>query len=554
MSNKTYNCFNLKQQNIRRNTLSRKSIFRDSFSTRRDSSFTPFYLLPIIDKKIMNKAFQKPSSILTKYIQKHTHDLIRTTNEDLNRPIEINQMQVFSEPNKKKRKAMIKSRNKKTKKTYLKTKKEFTDININKITDSNNNQENFYITETLNENLKLATENEETIKNNNQNSPDISTLSQQKATSFEDIISQISFNQRTQYNQFPSSLSLNRPLPKDKYEQINKLFRRVRSFQPIIEENWKSKYGLTVAVGCNSPIPLLEDINYQSKIFNEQVKLILDSIQRYKMSIISKENFIYAFSSLNLKSKISFNKALEEACGLLLLLPQLILLEFYNYIEKFDLHIPNKEKFKEKYIFDEVENLKYNNSLLSEVADFFENCFEVYLILSKEVDEMTLKSKKFMNALSAFEKARYDICYAINSAENALNNYNKEIKIIKKLNQEPTNYKNYISNCFYDKNKNISSKNLDRQKKLRIDIILGNRKDSACKTNYNYMGMLRNEKKHNKFRSVVTTDLVTKLLKHCGKESKNLITTQRINYELDPNNSEDDDKITSHHKVIKLSF
>ena len=552
MSNKKYNLFNLKQSNLTKNISQRKPNYRDSFSSRRDSTLNPFYLLPIIEKNIINKAYQTPSSILTKYIQKHANDLIRTTNEDLKRPIQISPTQFFSEPNKNKTKPMIKSRNKKKKKTNLTLKKEPTDSSINQVSDSKSNQENLYITEPLNENIQPSPENEENIKTNIQTPPEASPTPLQKTTSLEDIMSQISFNRCTQH---PSSLSLTHALNREKYEQMNKLFRRVRTFQPIIEENWKSKYGLTVAIGSASPSPLLEDINYQSKLFHEQVKLLFDNIQRYKITVISKDNFIEAFNSLSLKSKISFNKALEEACGLLLLLPQVILLEFYSYIEKFDtMHIPNKEKFKDKYIFDEVENLNDNNSLLTEVSDFFQNCFEVYLILAKEVDEMTLKPKKFMNALSAFERVRYDICYVINSAENALSNYNKEVNIIKRLNQESSNNKKYSGNNSYSKTKYISNKNIERQKKLRIDTVLGNKKSSFGKTNFNYMGMLRNEKKHYKFHSVVGTDLVTKLLKHCKKETKNLITTQRINYELDPNNSEDDEKSSLQHKVIKLSF
>ena len=557
MTDRNYNFFNLKQTSILKKSIKRNSIYHDSYSTRRDSSFSPFYLLPMIDKNIINKAFQSPSSILTKYIHRHTNELIRATKEDLKRPIKISQTQFFSEPSKKKKKSMIKSRNIKNKKLNLELKKESTDINQNQQPESEKKQENLYITEPLkelNENLQSIPENEENTKIENPPPPppEIIPPPLQKSISVEDIISQISFNKLSQY---PSSLNLNQPLPKEKYEQMNKLFRRVRTFQPVLEENWKSKYGLSIAIGPSSPSPLIENINYQSKLFHEQVKLLFDSIQRYKMTVISKENFMEAFNALSLKSKINFNKVLEEACGLLLLLPQIILLEFYNYVEKFDsMHIPKKEKFIEKYIFDEVENLNYNNNLLTEVSDFFQNCFEVYLILAKEVDNMALKPKKFTNALSAFERIRYNICFAINAAENALNNYNKDIKIIKRLNQESTNNKKYVNYCSYDKKKFISNKIIDRQKKIRIDNVLGKKSDSESKINCNYMGMLRNLKKHKKFKSVVGNELVAKLLKHCKKESKNIITTQRINYELDPDNSEDDEKTNLQHKVIKLSF
>ena len=99
------------------------------------------------------------------------------------------------------------------------------------------------------------------------------------------------------------------------------------------------------------------------------------------MKILANTDFMNAFKTLNLKSQIEFNKSLEEICGLLILLPRHILAEFFKYIEY--LKCPDKSRFKEKYIFDEVSCLYQNNSLLSETFDYFQNSFEIYLLLVK---------------------------------------------------------------------------------------------------------------------------------------------------------------------------
>ena len=70
------------------------------------------------------------------------------------------------------------------------------------------------------------------------------------------------------------------------------------------------------------------------------------------MNITTKQNYIESFKSLSLISKINYNKALEETIGIILLLPQLILLDFYNLIKKFEnISIPKQKKFEKKNMY-----------------------------------------------------------------------------------------------------------------------------------------------------------------------------------------------------------
>ena len=111
------------------------------------------------------------------------------------------------------------------------------------------------------------------------------------------------------------------------------------------------------------------------------------------------------------------NCRLLQLTLLMYLFPQLILGDFYGVIKKFKtIKIPDNSNFKEKYVFDEFDNLVFNCNLLTEVSDFFHNCFDVYLILINEVDKMNLNFPNFTNIISSFEKARYNMIYVINSA------------------------------------------------------------------------------------------------------------------------------------------
>ena len=169
---------------------------------------------------------------------------------------------------------------------------------------------------------------------------------------------------------------------------------------------------------------------------------------------------------------------------------------------------------------------------------------------------VALTPKNFLNVLSAFEKTRFDISYACNIAENAMSNYKKDINIINKLNRIEL-IKNKINNKSFNKMRgnNFLNKNTDRQKKLRIDACINNKADELSKNNdfllSNNTKKLSNKKK---FNSVVNSNLMDKILKHCKKDVKYKIITQRINNELEENYFVDDEKVKKTPNIIKLNF
>jgi len=548
----------------------------------------PFYLLPIIDKSILNSAYQKSTSILTRFISDQTQKLIKTTEEDFKKPIilrnikkniKYNSMLKTFQKNRNGKKRIKISRNitnpdiklqigksEETKEKEEEGEKEKEKEEEEEEKDKEKEKENkkvdkLYLTSQESKESSQSKSN----KTLNKNSTEINffwnknSQNRNQNTIYSKGGYSIGFGGLTR--KYESSMSLDRELTRDKFNYYNSTFRRIRIYQPKIEENWKSTYGLTITVGKKeNHSPIQDNIDYQFKLINDQYKLLMDDIQYYRTHIITKDNFLESFKCLSLKSKISFNKALEEACGLLLLLPKLILLEFFKYIEKYgNLHVPNKSKFKEKYIFDETSCLIYNNKLLSELTYYFQNCFEVYYILVKEVDEITLKKKSFIDVLSGFEKARFDICYASNAAENAILNYNNDLDVISKFNKlEHLKYKlNNIDISDKLKNYTFMKMNPDRQRKLRIEACLSSKEeDNNININNEIIFHKQNElAKNKKFKSIVNSELVTKLLKHCRKGAKYQIITQRINNELDDSYSEDNQKYKKKtQKVVKLNF
>ena len=536
--------------------LSKKETSLKSYSRTGDINL---FTLPPIEKELFQKENSKPTSILTRYLERHTQKFLKTTKEEMSKPIRIKQNKKYKkrEKNGENEEEDLEEDELENEKDEIDEKNDIkcmtergtrTKSNFNKF-----NKNAFYLTEIgkmKNRSPALKTNKSKKFSSSKNNE----VVKKDSIDNYDDLF----FYHKN--NNIPSSFRADQGLPMERKKRLDKYYHRLKTYQPKIYINWKTKSGLTVTVGslCSTP-PMINDVDYQSRSFRDQAKLLEDNISYYKMNITTKPNYVESFCSLSLISKIEYNKALEETIGILLLLPQLILLDFYKFIQKFEnISIPEKEKFEDKYIFDEVENLFYNNNLLSEVLEFFQNCFEVYLLLINEVDDMSLKPQNFNNIMTAFEKARYNICYCVNSSNNALTNYNKDLRSINKFNKNLGIVNTTLEKNVYDKmmNQFYFKKNAERQRKLRIEACLNYKKDEE-ENELIFTGRSDKNKRipKIKFNSIIDSNLVTQLLKNCIDDAKHRITTERINNEIDGEHGEEGQMLkNSKRKVIKLNF
>jgi hypothetical protein len=256
-----------------------------------------------------------------------------------------------------------------------------------------------------------------------------------------------------------------------------------------------------------------------------------------------------------LNTKINFNKSLEEIFGILLILPKIILGDYYNLMSGVkEIKIPKKEKFESIHIFDEVKNLIKNNNLLTEINKFFLKSFEFYLILLTKVDsdDITLNRKDYLNVMSYFGKIRNNLFYVTNSYYNAEKNYNEDLNVIKNIN----NNKNISKNDEEDTEENNSFDNredLERRKKKDIKfeskIIEKIKKQKFLKKNYelekrqrinnaleidekeikklDYLGKERKKKK-NGYKSIFESKSIDKLLHYCEEKTRLQIISNKV--------------------------
>ena len=466
------------------------------------------FFLPPIDIDIKRKAFMQPTSLLTKYVQEKTKNLLRSTKIALRSPIKGRMLTI---PNTMK----SQKRNKSIDKKLLNHKIFITDNNV-----KNNNDSKIHQLIDLN-----------ASKNNKYGSS--------KEITFNNIDSL-------------SSLTLDHGIREGHLNVLMNKFRRIRTYQPVISENWKFNNGLRVTIGKQkmNALPIKDDVEYQFKIINDEYKLLEDNYIYYKSKVITSDDFYRSFRTMPLISKINFNKMLEESIGILYILPQMLLLEFYKLIKNYSsVNIPNPELFKEKYVFDEVQSLNYNNSLLIKVYEFFKACYDVYSTLIKEVNDMCLNASGFTNVINCLEKARFNLGYLANSSKNAIKNYKNDVKYIQKMSNDNRVFKSIdvtekMSNQFAFK------KNDEKQRRLRIETALENKYD---KDDYFEEKKKRDNSEDKKFVSFIDSKLIDGLMKHFTKEVKNEITTHKINKEIDGHYN-GDDGIEEKRQVVKINI
>lgn len=466
------------------------------------------FILPPIDPITKKQALFQHTSMLTKFIHDRTRNLINSTKSDLKRPIKIN----INNSNTTNNRLIIDKDTKNNNNIFLTI-----DGNINNNKESGINDEN-------NINSIFEKYNNNSVGKKNINNAD--------------NLSSLSIDHKIKENQMNSLISK---------------FRRTRIYQPIISENWKFKNGLRITIGNEKTSILVfkNDVEYQYKIINDEFKLLEDNYSFYKSRIIIKNNYYDSFKAMPLMSKIKYNKFLEETIGILYILPQLLLVEFYKLIKNYSsVNIPNPELFKEKYVFDENKALKYNNTLLVKVYEFFKSCYDVYGTLIKEVNDMCLNNKGFINVINCFQKARFDLSYVATSSLNAFKNYKNDEKYIKKIKKDKEEFQSVdvidkMSNQFAFK------KNVEKQRRLRIETALEDKNE-----NENYDEDIKKREysgEKNRFVSFIDTKLIKKLMKHFTKDVKNEITTQKINKEID-GYYDDGEELKNKHIVVKINI
>ena len=265
--------------------------------------------------------------------------------------------------------------------------------------------------------------------------------------------------------------SLANKIIKTKYSsqflKINKYYKRKRNFRhymdekKILENKWKTKLEILETNIKYNPL-LLNDIKFQSGIIKDELCLLLDDIQHFRLTFFEDPDLFSAFKNKDLRYQIKLNKMVEETCALLHLIPKIILKEYYNYTDKFiSITDPSREFFSKKIVYNEVECFQENLKYLYRILNFVKCCNEVYSQLITQVeDEMIITLQNFHYLHALLEKLRHYMINLTNICKNILKDYIFDKHIIEKFKSAMKKTKEDLKKKMKDKkDKNNKSNN-----------------------------------------------------------------------------------------------
>ena len=212
--------------------------------------------------------------------------------------------------------------------------------------------------------------------------------------------------------------------------KFDKNYKRKRNFRKYIDEKkfldkeWNKKIGITKSNIYYNNL-LLNDLIFQSRTIKDELCLLSDDIQYYRLSFLGNDDLFSSFKNLPIKKQVKINQILEETCALLHYVPKIILKEYYYSTDKFiAIEDPSKEMFSKKIICNELETFQENLKYLYKISNFVKCCGEVYLQLISQVEgEMAITSQNFLILREVLKRIRFYIIDLTNFSKNILMNY-----------------------------------------------------------------------------------------------------------------------------------
>ena len=214
---------------------------------------------------------------------------------------------------------------------------------------------------------------------------------------------------------------------------------RKKKYKVEVIKLWEFKNGFDYNNENNKY--LIEDKVYQKNLISDQIEIILDNTNNFKLkNMILLEKHIRN-NEINIEFLIKLNKLIEETSGLFIEIGHLIISDYEKFSnlqnETRRLNPPEMKEGSE--VFNEKIEYSKNTKILNECLKFLSTTYEIYLILNNTSDYILpmndlIKIRHFLNRarfnvneLNIYSKKCLDI---IRYENNIVNLYNSQKKII----------------------------------------------------------------------------------------------------------------------------
>ena len=275
---------------------------------------------------------------------------------------------------------------------------------------------------------------------------------------------------------------------------------------------------------------LTED--YKHTFIIDRLNLLLDNLNFFRDEYLPGNMLSQAFDNLSKDFQVKYNKTIELLCALCLEIPKIILGDFYLSVDQFlYCKIPSLREYKRKNYESEADIFISNLKLFCEVTTFISSCKEVYELLIKKVEHLKTTDKQFKLLEHYLNFSRYYSSSICSMARTYIEKFNKDKEFLKKFEEEAKlrpKSKPKITDLLTRLHERGKIKEQELSKKIfRIENAL-----HYNKRNYDEVFQKRRKKmerdQYINVKSMLHSNIVTKLLKYVNKSTKDKIITKII--------------------------
>ena len=307
---------------------------------------------------------------------------------------------------------------------------------------------------------------------------------------------------------------------------------RKKRFTVQYNPKWYKKAGVLPPGETDAKI--ITEKSYQRSLISNEISVLLDNISKFKIYTFSEvSSLVHTDSAIqNFVSKL--NRLIEEICGLLLKISNIILLDFEKFVQN-PIYMPVlPSKMKEgELVTDEVQAFDENLLIFNDCEKFISSAYEIYLLLSSQVETYIIPYNDMIQLRFFLSQARYDVSSLIFTSKSYITTATNDSVMYEKYKIEMRKYEKTQGN--FARSREMKDMNERMRERLRIKINEETEKNRRLENILNFQNKDKDfeEKKRKimmKKRKFFNLDskMMNKMMNYMNPEMKKKVIGEKI--------------------------
>lgn len=223
---------------------------------------------------------------------------------------------------------------------------------------------------------------------------------------------------------------------KNKNDEILFVKKRKKTFKVDVIRGWEFQNGLNFN-NVNEK-GYIEDKEYQKNLISNQIDIIVDNTNYFKLNFINILESYIKNDDLNPMFLLKLNKLIEETASIYVEIGHLIIRDLEQFIFlKYKLPFPTpKEMVEGAEVSDEKIEFEKDIKILNYCSKYLTSSFDIYIILNSQLSNYYLPAKTFRRARHFLNRARYNMNNVILISKKFIEEINYEKGIVNQFNEQ----------------------------------------------------------------------------------------------------------------------